>query len=900
MTLLRRQHIFGPLLAGVLFLLLGTLLRPSLTAVAQPSDPLWNNPVNLSQSGAADRPSIVVDASGQVHIIWQDSFAGYIYRNGDGHSFNEPRPVEFPFGRLEVLPNGNTIRPLYSPILRAGPAGAIHAVWTDNDDALFYSRVASSEFPNLSAWLPAQQLAESAAAHELAVDDGGELHLIYARPLSSELFPAGIYYRRSTDGGDGWSDPNLLFQSPYFRGLNSQQARVGLAVAESGQLVAAWDNRPQERVLAIHSGDGGQSWESPIEIDRRVDVDGEEAAGPRDVLVTAQGGTIHLFWQAGHEAVACGQYHQWSIDGGLTWLPRQRILAAFEGCPADLKVVRSGERLLLFAQMASGVYSTVWHDGQWSEPQRQGVLATFVNPDTYRPVNFGCRQAAQVTGQLIFVGCDESQTSDEVWLVTGSAEAVGQAGLADDLVWASLQMIAQRGDSERLADPTLVSDGDGFLHAFWSQGIDQGGSAINYARWDGAGWSPPVDVLTSPNGQYSERPAAALAGSDRLLTAWDSGPDGELYFSQTAVSTAGTPAEWFAPQAISAPGVIAVAPDILIGQDRTIYVIYAVRLNEDRGIFIVRSEDEGESWSDPFPVFDAVQAGWESVDQPRLAMTGDGVLHAVWLERSLPPENAPLGMFYAASTDRGENWSAADPVPFDERPAAWGDVLGANLETVHLLWREDVDLESSLWSQISPDGGLSWETPRRVSDVGNLAGPSSVTINAAGEPQLVQLVSDEVNSRLQQWSWTSGGWMAGVSLVLQPGQPQGVSGVAAAVSSNGGLAVLFAGQVLNLETGRLIPGLLASARQVDLVIPTPTPRATDETVAEISGSPPEAAESNAEPATAAPTPTTVSLAGVDDNSSRSGGSLTTIVTIVVTLLVAGVLIVIGLRAFREH
>jgi hypothetical protein len=73
-------------------------------------------------------------------------------------------------------------------------------------------------------------------------------------------------------------------------------------------------------------------------------------------------------------------------------------------------------------------------------------------------------------------------------------------------------------------------------------------------------------------------------------------------------------------------------------------VSYAVPLNEGRGIYLTWSSDRGDSWSSPVRVFDAETAGWETVDQPRLAFDEDGALHTVFTRYSLPGGRGPLGL----------------------------------------------------------------------------------------------------------------------------------------------------------------------------------------------------------------------------------------------------------------
>ena len=57
----------------------------ALPVLAQTSTDPWSEPANLSHSGVATTPTVLVDALGTVHAIWEDEFAGTMYtRRVDG------------------------------------------------------------------------------------------------------------------------------------------------------------------------------------------------------------------------------------------------------------------------------------------------------------------------------------------------------------------------------------------------------------------------------------------------------------------------------------------------------------------------------------------------------------------------------------------------------------------------------------------------------------------------------------------------------------------------------------------------------------------------------------------------------------------------------------------------
>src|ERR671912_2222703 len=66
----------------------------------------WSEPVNLSMSGAASNPSMVVDSNGVVHVIWVDQFDGFKYVQSTDHGaiWTLPVNVKFPFSTEAAQP----------------------------------------------------------------------------------------------------------------------------------------------------------------------------------------------------------------------------------------------------------------------------------------------------------------------------------------------------------------------------------------------------------------------------------------------------------------------------------------------------------------------------------------------------------------------------------------------------------------------------------------------------------------------------------------------------------------------------------------------------------------------------------------------------------------------------
>jgi hypothetical protein len=875
--------------------LLAAIIAAGVSVSAQ-DEGAWSSPTNLSFSGAAVQPLMIADNSGLLHLFWQDAFAGFVYSRGDGQNWSLPQAVELPFGTRFYDPDLQPDRPvpLYTPVLRAGSDGRLHAFWLDGERALYHSQVPAGDVANFNDWTVRLQLAENALTLDALADPAGVIHLAYIRPVESNQFPAGVYYRQSRDGGTNWTSPVLLHQSPYFRSLSADNARVRLAVDGQGQVFVAWDNRLQARVMQAQSSDGGSSWQEVVEIDRRLAEDGLEAAPPGNVQLVVNGSEIHRFWQAGHEGQNCVQYHQWSADGGLTWQPRQPLFPAGAGgqaggCPQSNHFLAGSDgRLLAFSVAEDGVYALAWNGSLWSPPQRQNGLDLFQDPETFYPVTLGCHQFAQVGDRLVVAGCDADDSGGkDIWLTDlPLAPLMEQLAPAEPPAWRPLEMVA--GQPGAIADPVLVADGDGRQHAFWSQ-VEGEASAIYYAGWDGSRWSQPSPVLRSPEGSQAEQPAIIFDGGNRLMAVWSSGRNGQIYFSQVETNRAAVASDWSEPMALPGPRPAAGAPDVAMDRGGTIYVAYTIGLNEDRGIYLVQSADGGQSWSAAQPVFDAAAAGWEMAGRPHLAIDAQGRLHLIWSQASLPPDSRDLSLYYARSEDGGAGWS--EPNIVGQTVSIWSRLLAVGERSLHLLWQET---DGRLWHRFSQDSGLTWSQPARVAGLGEAVGPAALTVDGAGNPQLLQAGpgSTAGTSQVQAWTWSGDRWQADESLAPGKGTLAEIQALAAAVSPRGELAALMGGPAVES------PGtvLFAAGRLLDLPAAAATP------LPALTATPPPPATATPTPQPT-PTPTVAFSTGSQNNPVLPGGSgplSGAIIGIIPAGLIVLVALFVGIRLLRSR
>jgi hypothetical protein len=814
------QRICLLVLCSLFFMAVG--LSTPMLANAQEEDG-WADPLNLSRSGAATNPQIVIDNQGVVHVMWEDEFAGWVYIRQDGEGWGGLSVVNFPFVSqgLKFATDGQ---------------GRLHAFWLNQDGALLHSRVSPANFGVSESWSEPQVLASSAPAFKVVPDGRGDLHLAYIRPLQTSENPAGVYYRRTAGSGDSWTSPVSVYLSPYFRGLSRANASVDIAAALVGEqlhIYLTWDNRPRKELYLIESQDGGQTWTEPRLVDRPHPDRG--LATPFNLMAGALAEGRLLIWQVGEPGAFCRQYYQWSADNEDAWGEPLPMLTQFFSCPQDNKFIVSADgNLVLISTIMDNIYLSAWDGERWSEPQLQSILRGFEDQEVLSQVRLGCRQSAiSPNGRLYVVGCDEAGGGD-IWITSRSLLDT-ESWLGAPPVWRSLETLAE--SSLGFSEAVLVSDQSGNIHAVWSQ-IDEsvtaltGRTAIFYARWDGQRWSSPTGILSASDDNFW-RASLTTDQDGRLLISWSGRDSGQIYFSWASAAQALRPADWTSPRVVPAPRRAGSSPFVLTGSGESLWITYAVPVNEGRGIYLVKTEDQGQAWSEPILVFDGVSAGWEMVDRPQLAITSDGQLHAIFERYSHPTGSGSLGLYYAKSEDGGETWSEAELVT--ESAVRWSSLRSDGHRNLYRVWAEAGS--GAVWFDRSFDSGNRWSRAEQLPALTSTSGDASVLIDRSGSLHVFAAVK-QVNGNLvmQHWRWETSGWRGLESVGLGTSTNQQSGAVSAAISPTGRLGLISHLYTLDTESRLPIERLVFSQRSLEVGSPlslptmqteaTPTPTGT--------------------------------------------------------------------------
>jgi len=782
--------------------------------------------VNLSRSGAARKPWIVAAPDGTLQAFWWDQFDGLMTTVFSEGAWSAPSSA--PILVTVVVSEEQVVRTPVEvmPTIVADGRGFAYALWIGEADEDTGARPLLRSQMRIGSifWTPPEGLAESAVAFETAQSPDGGLVLAYVRPAHSDQFAAGIYVKTTPGGGGAWSAPAVVYQTIYFRTMTGETTHLRIGAGGDGAIDLAWEDPYRGLALHARSTDGGATWSDPEDLGQREDT----PTRPR-AFALPNGGALRMWEAAGMGACTL---HQEQLEASEvltpTWGPPLPVLEGLSACPQGDETLWHHDGRLLWLWGGGGGELTLAArgspTGQWSEPR--SFSFSFDDPVMARRVNLGALHATLVSDTLAIVGADPS--SADVWSISGQATA-WELAFAPPSPWAAPVRVSEEGVAA--TSPAVALDAEGNAHIVWSQSTtaDGPGTAIAYARWDATAGrlSRAVEVVRGTANQELARHPALLADPQGLLhLVWSGNAEGQIMYSRARPAEAGSPGGWSSPLSLPMPARAGSWPQIAVDGAGGLIVAYAVPLNEARGIYLVRSSDGGETWTEPDTVFDAEAAGWPMVDRPALAVAPDGGSHVAWLEGALPGTWSPQAVHYSLSPD-GASWSG--PWKATEMGAEWPRLVATG-GRVHLLY---TGIGGGVWHRSAPldqAGELAgWSQPARVSGFGEVDGPFGTAADETGAIHL--LGGSSGNSALAYSTWDGERWIASDGLFLGP-LVQGVRGASGAASPEGKwLAVALAAEVADQREGAGIgadssaPAILFTYRTVGstAVSPLPTP-----------------------------------------------------------------------------
>jgi hypothetical protein len=229
-------------------------------------------------SGISMSPSLTVDSSNRLHLVWDEFTSGnfeiFYKRSTDGGAtWSTSKNLSSSAGN-----SVNAAMAVESP-------DTIHLVWSDytpGNFEIYYKKSSNGG----GAWTTSKRITWDTGASNFAAivaDSSGNLHVVWGddTPGNTE-----IYYKKSTDGGTTWTAVKALTSNS-----GGSQA-PDLSVDVSGNLHLVWsgDSLYTSEIYYRQSTNKGASWAA----EERLTWTSGDSDAP--VIAVYGSGNIHVFW----------------------------------------------------------------------------------------------------------------------------------------------------------------------------------------------------------------------------------------------------------------------------------------------------------------------------------------------------------------------------------------------------------------------------------------------------------------------------------------------------------------------------------------------------------------------------------------------------------------------------
>jgi hypothetical protein len=255
-------------------------------------------------------PSMAIDESGTLYTTWtryQRAKHIYFAKSSDrGNTWTSS---------VQVDDNSNGVKKL--PVVCVDVSGDIYVVWEDHrpydDTDIYFARSTDGG----ETWTdPNIRINDDPSAYQhspsMVIDPWGVLYVAYDGHPEGEY--SHIYLVKSTDGGDTWSRPHVQVDD----GRSGNHYVPELAIGRDGTIYASWSWWGGDHILFAKSIDGGESWSRPsIQVDYTPD---NYFWNDFSSIAVDEAGNIYVSWDAyNHEDAEPDVFFGVSTDGGYTW-----------------------------------------------------------------------------------------------------------------------------------------------------------------------------------------------------------------------------------------------------------------------------------------------------------------------------------------------------------------------------------------------------------------------------------------------------------------------------------------------------------------------------------------------------------------------------------------------------
>ena len=278
--------------------------------------------------------------------------------------------------------------------------------------------------------------------------------------------------------------------------------------------------------------------------------------------------------------------------------------------------------------------------------------------------------------------------------------------------------------------PFLIADQDRTVHAFSSQwiGEDNQQKAIVYNQWNpDTGWTVQVDIILPPLKQQARILGAYMDHAGMMHVAFFSGDETEanVYYSQAPAVQAGHAQVWTAPVMIGEQALVPENGTITGDGQGNLVIVYSGNRSQ-HGLYAVYSEDGGNTWTEPVPVFlTGDNQLWPYYLQ--MYMGEKGQLYAVWSVNDI--SNHGEAIYFSIFDFTSQQWS--EPLTIAETRGFLGTQAPALVEYNNALFVMYYDGSTGKqYQRRSSDSGETWTQAVAPFPHVGLNGPVSFVVDS--------------------------------------------------------------------------------------------------------------------------------------------------------------------------
>jgi len=236
-------------------------------------------------------PTIAVDINGNIYVVWQDrrndgSSHIYFAKSTDGGIYFEPN----------IRVDDSSHSGQGKPSIAVDANGNIYVAWEDwrNDNPDIYFSKSTDEGASFEPNVRVDDTGSSTGMQNepsVTVDTNGNIYVVWHDYRNNV---SDIYFSKSTDGGTSF-EPNLRIND-HVGSQYQGKYNPSIAVDANGNIYVAWEDRRNSLfdndIYSAVSTNGGVSFEANVQVDDTLD-----SGHARPSIAVDTNGNIYVAWE---------------------------------------------------------------------------------------------------------------------------------------------------------------------------------------------------------------------------------------------------------------------------------------------------------------------------------------------------------------------------------------------------------------------------------------------------------------------------------------------------------------------------------------------------------------------------------------------------------------------------